>query len=119
MVFQEKVWLNWKEWNCKTDGERQEEPRLEHCEARFPNGAHYPSGQRFKGPIDPMAQWRFGIEQGHWPAEYAVQCMQMGGKLYPNPRQNTHPVEEPMIYERPEKVQAGELCHEFAPPSER
>jgi hypothetical protein len=115
MVLEEKVWLNWKEWGCSEGGEATEEPKEEHCEAFFPSGEHYPSGTRFKGPIDPMAQWRFGIQQGDWAAEFVVKCMQMGGKLYPNPRQNLHPYEEPMIYQRPATVEAGEPCHAFGP----
>jgi sugar lactone lactonase YvrE len=118
-VEHHRVWLNWKEWNCdKITGEqrqlefgvvRSEKPTLEHCDAFYPNGAHYPSGDRFKGPIEPLAEYRFPAGSGQWPAEARTNCLVVGGELYPNPRIE-NPLEEPLVYHRPYQVMPGENC---------
>ena len=116
------VWLNWKEWNCdKITGELRhlefgvtvsEKPTLEHCDAFYPNKAnkaHYPSGDRFKGPIYALGEYRFPAGSGQWPAEAETNCLVVGGELYPNPRVE-EPLEEPLVYERPYQVMPGENC---------
>ena len=111
-VEHHRVWLNWKEWNCdKITGEAREveglpvkiaeKPTLEHCDAFFyPSGIHYPSGDRFKGPIEVLGEYRFAPGSGQWAAEAKTNCLVIGGKLYPNPR-TQEPLEQPLTYHHP------------------
>jgi hypothetical protein len=111
-VFQHRVWLNWKEWEChKSGGTEIEYLELAHCEAFYPHGAHYPSGTRFKGPIGPMAEWRFPDGKGQFPAEGVPNCLTMGGWIFPNPRKGPGGYyEEPLEYQRPKGILLGEPC---------
>lgn len=78
-VFNQRVWLNWKEWNCeKTGGSEIKYVQLVHCEAFFPNGAHYPTGTRFRGPIAAIGQWGFPLSIGQFAAEYRPNVSWLG-----------------------------------------
>jgi hypothetical protein len=118
-VQHNRVWLNWKEWDCqKTGGDKAELEflRLEHCEAFFPNEAHYPSGTRFKGPIEALAEYRFPAGTGQWGAEAVPNCLTAGGWLYPNPRKGPGGYyEEPLEYQRAHSVRLGEYCPPISP----
>jgi tripartite motif-containing protein 71 len=112
-VFNQRVWLNWKEWNCeKTGGSEIQYLELLHCEAFYPNGAHYPSGTRFKGPVGAIGEFRFDPDYGQFPASTRTACLTVGGWLYPNPRKGPGGFyEEPLEYQPPKYVIPGvEQC---------
>ncbi len=113
-IFNHKVWLNWKEWEChKSGGDEEEIKYLEkaHCDAFYPNGAHYPSVTHVKGPIGAMAEWRFPAGRGQFGAEAVPNCLTMGGWIFPNPRKGPGGYyEEPLEYQRPKRIRLGEEC---------
>lgn len=111
-VFQQRVWLNWKEWECERSGGSEiQYVELAHCEASYPNGAHYPSGTRFKGPIAAVAEWRFPAGKGQFPAEGVPNCLTTGGWIFPNPRKGPGGYyENPKIYHPAKSIRLGEEC---------
>lgn len=115
-VLHERVWLNWKEWDCaKTGGSEIFVVELAHCEAFFPNGTHYPSGTRFKGPIAALGEFRFPAGFGQFGAEAVPNCLTVGGWIYPNPRKGPSGYyEEPLEYQKARGVLLGEPCPEIS-----
>jgi tripartite motif-containing protein 71 len=121
-VFQKRVWLNWKEWNCDriwgTEGLHEEPlerlPDLVHCEA-FNKGVHYASGDRLKvgdAPVVPLAEYEFERFSGKWGAEAAKNCLVVGGELFANPHNGdpSHAVQGPLVYNRPLHIHGWETC---------
>jgi hypothetical protein len=118
-VFHQRVWLNWKQWSCyKTGGDEIDVVLLRHCEAFYPNGAHYPSVARFRGPIEVLGEWRFPTGYGQFAAEAKPNCLTAGGFLFPNPRKGDAEglYEEPLAYHRPLPVEVAEDCPEITAP---
>jgi hypothetical protein len=108
-VPHQRVWLNWKQWNCeKTGGSEIVDLLLIHCEAFYPDGENYPSGTRFKGPIAAMGEFRFAAGAGQWVAEARGACLSVGGWLYPNSRVSSEGYyEAPLEYQRPKYIIPG------------